>query len=250
VLSCLYESSGKNDPSNGEMVFSSQVSATPTVSGTVFDITQGFDPADPGASGVAGASVTAMVYQSAWGGWAPWPAFLYNDQFNPQITDPNGQFTFFAPPGSYYLEVDGGPGFQSWRSPLIEIGNQPLTLNIPLTPLSPGTDHQIVLDGSGPNLPVLTINPGDTVQWMAKVDPALTLEQQMEQIDNPVLRLLSTGDHDPLLSSLGFDGGMLSPGDHYQHTFTQIGSYTYSDGAGHTGVVNVAHQIFLPITLR
>ena len=51
----------------------------------------------------------------------PWPAHLYNNQVNPQVTGADGYFAFFTPPGFYYLQVDGKPGYQPWRSPVIQV---------------------------------------------------------------------------------------------------------------------------------
>ena len=37
---------------------------------------------------------------------------LYNNQLNPRVTGSDGYFAFFTPPGQYYLQVDGKPGYQ------------------------------------------------------------------------------------------------------------------------------------------
>ncbi len=250
VLSCVYEGVENSDRVEGEMIFSSQSSVTSGILGTVFDITQGYNVADPGASGVEGVSITAMTYQADWGGWVPWPAALYNDQDNPQVTGADGQFLFVAPPGSYYLEVDGGADYQSWRSPVIEIGAQPLSINVPLTPKIQGADYTVVLGSYGPAPAILNVCVGDVVRWEVEIDPALSLEEQMDLIDNPVFRPLSTGVFDPLLNILGFDGGVMLPGNLYQRQFTQVGTYVYTDGAGHTATINVVQRLYLPIIQR
>jgi hypothetical protein len=244
-LTCEWEGQAIDAPAN-QTVFSSRMNLETSLSGFVFDVTQGFDPLDPGASGVAGVSVTAMMYVEEWGGWAPWPAHLYG-QTNPQITGDEGQFIFLVPPGSYYLEVDGGAGYQSWRSPLIEIGAKPLQMNIPLTPQTSGAAFDVVLGSYGPYPSVINIAAGDVVQWSVEADPALMPEKQMELIDHPFLRPLSEGASDPLLSAQGFDGGMLIPGSQYRRRFTQPGTYVYNDGAGHIGVIQVGWKVFAPI---
>ncbi len=250
VLTCVYEGLENTDQVAGEAVFSSQLSITSGVMGTVFDITQGYNAADPCASGVEGVSVTAMTYEADWGGWVPWPAALYNDQNNPQVTGADGQFLFVAPPGSYYLEVDGGADYQSWRSPVIEIGAQPLSVNVPLTLKVQGADYTVALGSYGPAPATLNVGVGDLVRWVVEVDPALNIKEQMDLIDSPVFRLLSTGVHDPLLSVLGFDGGVMIPGNIYQHQFAQVGTYVYTDGAGHTGIIKVVQRLYLPIIQR
>lgn len=248
-LSCEWEGLS-NSGEASELVFSSTMGVETSLVGTVFDVTEGFDPGNPGATGVTGVSVTAMVYAEEWGGWVPWPAHLYNDQVNPQVTGGDGQFIFFVPSGSYYLEVDGGANYQSWRSPVIEIGAEPLQVNVPLTPKTQAVDYTVTLGNYGPYPAILNIGVGDVVQWAVEVDPLLTLEEQMNLIDNPLLRPLSTGAFDPLLSKLGFDGGVMISGNIYHRLFNQVGIYIYSDGAGHTGIVNVRERIMLPIVLR
>lgn len=231
-------------------IFSAQMGVESDLEGSVFDVTQGFDPNDPGAHGVEGVSVTAMVSSTAWGGWVPWPAHLYNDQANPQVTGDDGYFAFFAPPGSYYLQIEGGPDYQSWRSPVIEIGAQPLHMNVPLTPRSQPANQAVSLATGGPNPAVVTVAVGDVVEWSVEVDPDLSPEEQMERIDNPFLRPHSEGALDPLTNTLGFDGGMMIPGSAYQRQFIQPGSYAYSDGAGHTGLVVVQVRAYLPLISR
>ncbi|MGC8873484.1 MAG: hypothetical protein ACP5SI_03425 [Chloroflexia bacterium] len=85
--------------------------------GYIFDVTQGFTPT---LHPVAGVTVTCMVSMTQWGGWVPWPAHLYNNQVNPQVTREDGYFAFVTPPGYYYLQVGGKNGHQPWRSPVIE----------------------------------------------------------------------------------------------------------------------------------
>lgn len=55
----------------------------------------------------------------------------------------------------------------------------------------------------------------------------------------------------PLTSTLGWDGGMLTPGQTYRRQFITPGTYTYTDGAGHAGQVVVSsYRIYLPLALR
>jgi plastocyanin len=215
--------------------------------GTVFDITQGFDPDNPTATAIEGITVTCMVSESEWGGWVPWPAQFYNDQVNPQVTGADGYFAFFTPPGLYYLQVDGKPGYESWRSPVIEVSNQVVHVNVPLTPFPVGTVHQVTLMPFGMLPPTIKIPVGDSVEWFSTLSGG-DVEGLLQYTRNPVLRPLS--DLDPQSNILGWDGGMLVPGQTYRRQFNQAGNYSYSDGAGHTGTVIVLPCIFLPLVGR
>jgi len=110
--------------------------------GYIFDVNQGFDPENPTLNAVAGVTVTAMVSMTEWGGWVPWPAHLYNNQVNPQVTGAEGYFAFFTPPGFYYLQVEGipatgsgqMPAYQSWRSPVVQVISEIVHVNVSYTP--------------------------------------------------------------------------------------------------------------------
>lgn len=249
LLSCEWEGQ-TNSAEVNTMVFSSRATAEPSLSGIVYDVTKGLDPQNPGANGVQGVPVTAMMYSADWGGWVPWPAHLYSQQANPQLTGEEGQFIFLPPAGSYYLEVDGGASYQSWRSPVIQVGSQPLQITIPLTPRYQGADSAVRMGGYGPFPATLQVGVGDVVQWRLEANPALTLEEQKEVVDNPQIRLISAGAYDPLTSVMGFDSGMLATGNIYQRQFTQPGNYAYVDGAGHSGVVKVSQKLYLPLLQR
>ena len=118
--------------------------------GFIFDVTQGLDVISSTVDGVPievgnalpGVTVTAYVSMPTWGGWVPWPAHLYNDQINPQVTGDDGYFAFFTPPGFYYLDVQGKAGYQSWRSPVVQVITEIVHVNVPLTPV--GQDEPLV----------------------------------------------------------------------------------------------------------
>ncbi|MEZ4767393.1 MAG: hypothetical protein R2844_03095 [Caldilineales bacterium] len=218
--------------------------------GYVFDVTQGFDPNDPTAHAVDGVTVTLYEYVPEWGGWTPWPAGLYNNQINPQVTGSDGYFAFFTPPGQYYLQVDGKPGYQSWRSPVITVVNEIVHVNVPYTPWSepPVIESvtEILLTASGPQPASVTVPAGTTVQWRAEVD-GLSPSELAAQTDNPVLQPLSALN--PISTTLGWDGGMLKPGQTYQRQMNQPGPYTYTDGLGNEGQVCVDTCTPLAVTL-
>jgi plastocyanin len=137
----------------------------------------------------------------------------------------------------------------SWRSPLIEVISEIVHVNVPLTPVGQNSIlPHITLTPDGPSQPIITITVGDTVEWVAEVDGTLPPQQRMAWLDNPMLRLLS--DLDPLSNTLGWDGGMLAPGHIFRRQFSWPGTYTYTDGAGHTGTVVVTARVYLPLVKR
>ncbi|MCX7858820.1 MAG: right-handed parallel beta-helix repeat-containing protein [Chloroflexus sp.] len=218
--------------------------------GFVFDVTRGFDPANPTLHSLAGVTVTCMVHMPDWGGWVPWPAHLYENQINPQVTGNDGYFAFFTPPGSYYLQVEGKDGFQPWRSPVIQVVNEIVHVNVPLTPWT-GRNAQVELTPDGPVPATVTVAPGQSVEWRVTANPLLSPDELAQLYDNPVVRLLSA--RNPLSDTLGFDGGRLTPGQVYRRQFTTPGTYTYSDGLGHTGTVVVTggeRKAYIPLILR
>jgi plastocyanin len=249
VLSCsppLFDA-GSLQAAN-TITFSTSAALSFDQEGTIFDVTQGFDPENPALHAVEGVTVTAMISMPAWGGWVPWPAYLYNGQANPQVTGEDGYYAFFSPPGMYYLQVDGGQDYQSWRSPVFPITTRPLHTNVPLTPV--GQDlilPHITLTPNGPEPAAIAIAAGESVEWIVETSETALPEELIRLYDNPLIRLLS--DLDPLGSLLGWDSGMLAPGRAYRRQFTQPGTYTYTDGAGHTGTVVVTgtSKVYLPI---
>lgn len=62
--------------------------------------------------------------------WSIWPGHLYN-QVNPQITGRDGQFAFFVPPGTYYLEASLD-GFLPYKGKPFVVTDTLLNINIPL----------------------------------------------------------------------------------------------------------------------
>lgn len=196
---------------------------------------------------VPGITVTAYVSMPEWGGWIPWPAHLYNGQVNPQVTGDDGYFAFFTPPGFYYLEAEGVSGYQAWRSPVVEVVNEIVHVNVPLTSLAGAPAVLVTLTESGPDPLTATVVAGGSVRWAPDIT-ALTAEALTRRLENPDLHPLSA--RNPLSDTTGFDGGMLVPGREYMRRFSVPGTYTYSDGLGHTGVVAVIARVYVPLVLR
>lgn len=192
-----------------------------------------------------------MISMPRWGGWVPWPAHLYNNQVNPQVTGDDGYFAFFTPPGYYYLQVDGPAGYQSWRSPVIQVINEIVHVNVPLTPWTDENVVEVTLGSTTPSPAVLTVPVGATVEWHLPWDNMALPQTQFALLENPILHLLSA--RNPLSDTLGFDGGMLAPGRVYRRQFTTPGTYTYSDGLGHTATIVVSaaeKKLYLPLVTR
>jgi hypothetical protein len=221
--------------------------------GYVFDITQGFDPISPTLNAVAGVTVTAFISMPEWGGWVPWPAHLYNDQLNPQVTGEDGYFAFFTPPGQYYLQVDGIEGYQPWRSPVIEVITEVVHANVPYTPWSEQAAYQVLLTTDGPDPAEITISINEAIEWCVPLDGLIPPEKLISLYMNPVSQLLS--DLGPINYTSAWDGGMMTPGQCYRRQFDQPGTFTYTDGLGHSGVVVVEKEvdeytIILPIVYK
>jgi hypothetical protein len=90
---------------------------------------------------------------------------------------------------------------------------------------------------------------GSAVEWVSELNGLTLAARLVSLIENPVVRLLSA--RNPLTDTLGFDGGMLAPGQVYRRQFNRQGAYSYTDGSGHAGQVIVTqHNIYLPLVLR
>lgn len=220
--------------------------------GYVFDVTRGFDPISPTLNAVPGVTVTCMVSMPQWGGWVQWPAHMYNDQANPQVTGDSGYFAFFTPPGQYYLQVDSIDGYQSWRSPVVEVISQVVHVNVPYTPWIPGKVIKVTLSPDGPSPETAEIPAGYNVAWISELSAGTPITDWVRYSENPVLRPRTFDPVDPLSSTLGFDGGMMAPGSNYIRTFTEPGIYPYTDGLGHEAwvIVKSGGTIYLPLVIR
>lgn len=195
-----------------------------------------------------GVTVTAYEYVPATDNWRLWPAHLYNDQINPQVVGENGYFAFFTPPGHYYLQVDAPAGYQSWRSPVIEVVNEIVHANAPLTPVAATAVQNIPVDESALSLPQVTIFVGQSVTWMAD-DSWLAPDQYISLSENPMQRILS--ELDPLADVLGFDSGRMIPGQSYSRRFVAVGTYEYTDGYGRSGQIVVRpFDVLLPLVVK
>jgi uncharacterized repeat protein (TIGR01451 family) len=206
--------------------------------GYVFNAAQGWGHVIPGAT------VSCMWWMPDWGGWVPWPAHLYEQQQNPQVTGASGYFAFFTPPGFYHLDVQGPDGFQRWRSPVVEVINEIVHVNVPYT-AAPAADPLYSLEVSPDGLRApdgepggaLAVPVGAVVSWTSVAPSTSGVEGAAALFERPVVRVLSSLD--PLADPRGFDSGMLRPGASYARSFDAAGTYPYGTGTGHAGVVMV-----------
>jgi hypothetical protein len=83
---------------------------------------------------IEGVTVTLYLSDTVRAKWIAWDAELY-DQINPQVTGPDGYFSFFTPPGGYKLVADGQPlGYELYESPLLTVVSEPVRYNVGLWP--------------------------------------------------------------------------------------------------------------------
>jgi hypothetical protein len=199
---------------------------------------------------VSGITVTAYYSATEWGTWIPWPAHLFDNQQNPQVTGANGYFAFFTPPGYYYLQAEAAKGYQAWRSPVVQVITQVVHVNIPLTQWAAGAARTVTLSPSSAPPPTLFLPVGGVAEWQSTLGASQGMGDLSRYLANPLLQSHST--RSPLTDTLGFDSGMLAPGQVYRRQFNQRGTFPYTDGAGHTAVVQVGLDKFsyLPLVFR
>jgi peroxiredoxin len=86
------------------------------------------------SSGVTSAKITVYYQEPVTNTWAVWDGGAYS-QINPQITDGNGNYNLFLPPGKYYLHIEGF-GFKTTDTEFFTIDSpQPINANFVLSPL-------------------------------------------------------------------------------------------------------------------
>lgn len=219
--------------------------------GYVYDASKGFNPDQPVQNVLPGTTVTAYAYLPEWGGWVPWPAHLYGQQ-NPQVVGGNGYFAFFTPPGKYYLEATPLPGFQGYRSPVLEVIDTIIHWNIPLTPLpaaAPAARLAVLPQGGSPI--TITVSAGQVVEWASTLPMEAGEDAYRQYSLVPGVRLWTANPTSA--SPLGWDSGALAPGGVYRRVFTTPGIYTYALGNGQTGSVVVKpaeKKVYLPAVIK
>ena len=162
--------------------------------------------------------------------------------------------------GLYYLQVDAESAsdslptvYQSWRSPVVEVISDVVHVNVPLTPDEGPEPAWVYLRPDDLVPAVITVPVGSTIGWIPWLDATAPITDLVRLTENPIFQPRSGGALDPLISTLGFDGGMLRPGDVYHRLFLEPGVYPYTDGAGRSGIVVVEaddYRIYLPLVRR
>ncbi len=83
---------------------------------------------------IEGVTVTLYFSDTVRYKWLTWDAELY-EQTNPQVTGPDGYFSFFTPPGDYRLLADGHAlGYATYKSPVLTVVSEPIRYNVALWP--------------------------------------------------------------------------------------------------------------------
>ena len=76
---------------------------------------------------LAGASVTCDYSDTVANEWKMWPARAYDAQVNPQVTDTDGHYAFFVPPGTYRITASQ-PDYWPYQSPDLAFAHSNLAL--------------------------------------------------------------------------------------------------------------------------
>ncbi len=210
--------------------------------GYVFDTTRGL--VDEAL--IPGAKATCMWLDEANNAWVQWPAHMFEDQVNPQITGEDGYFAFFTPPGFYYIDIEGPEGWQRWRSPVVQVISEIVHVNVPYTPVYEAADMSLTVspagieDDQGADAARLSVDAGAIVEWRSFSGAELSDEEISAHLNSPKMRILSSLD--PLEEPAGFDSGVVSLGASFRHRFDTPGVYAYSTGLGPSGAVVVAGE--------
>ena len=93
--------------------------------GYVYDVDVGID------GRIQNATVTCDEYDEDMQSWSRWPAEIYENQINPQITGEDGYYAFFVPPGLYRVRAQAS-GYESHTSPNIRVISEIVHYNVPL----------------------------------------------------------------------------------------------------------------------
>lgn len=198
---------------------------------------------------LAAATVACLEGQPASNGspdalFTLWPAADYG-QINPQVTAADGYFSFFTPVGVYRLEA-ALSGYQPYRSTDIQVIDEAVRYDIPLTPQHAITArHTIQVTEYGFEPAYLEVAPGDVVEWVnmaAEGHSAVSLK-------------MATG---AAVGEAFFDSGLLLSGERYSFSFEETGEFSYSDATNpaNSAVIVVRsspvwnNTIFLPAVSR
>lgn len=216
--------------------------------GVVFDVTEGITDTLESADVACYEKQTDLeAGETAESTMSLWSAESY-EQVNPQTTAADGYFSFFTPAGVYQLGVSKS-GYQPYQSWDLVVVDEPVEFNVPLTPeTGEEADVVVAISEAGFDPPVLTVAPGDIVEWINIGEEAHTSTSMTPtaHLEGMTVQALTPTD--------AWDSGLLASGESYQRQLNTVGSYTYYDheNAPYTGMIVVqgAQQIYLPLVLR
>lgn len=159
-------------------------------------------------------------------------------QLEPQVTGPDGAYSFEAPVGVYQLEVVRD-GYQPYRTGRLTVEADVLAQDIALTPVTPeATTHTIYVDEHGFSPALLTVEPGSVVEWVN----------------------VGLGEHS--VDGSGWESGQIEAGATYKTRLENEGVFSYRDASNwmNTGALIVtveaeglpttSSRLFLPVVAR
>lgn len=149
--------------------------------------------------------------------FALWDAETYG-QINPQMTAADGYFSFLTPAGTYRIVVNKA-GYQSHTSPDLEVINDPVRYDVPLTPIiNEAATAQVTIGEFGFEPAVLTVEPGTIIEW-TNVDVAEHTASSENAASAAGLNA----------NGIVFDSGLLGSGESYKFQVNEEGTFTVFD---------------------
>jgi plastocyanin len=209
--------------------------------GTVYDLSDGQEVQDAVVACMEGQT----DLQSSQTLFSQWTAGDYGQE-NPQTTGSDGYYSFFTPAGTYRVEVSKN-GYQDYVSPDLVVVDEPVEHDVYLTPDVTGdTDHTILISELGFDPPVLSVKPGDVIEWVNVDSEVHTSTSLTPTLPSNALRFINLDPSD------AWDSGLLANGESYKLQLRTPGTYTYQDGDNgeYSGQITVEYAIYLPIILR
>ena len=140
-------------------------------------------------------------------------------------------------------------GYQQYRSANVDVVDEPVHYDVPLTPLIAEAAGQVIeMSEAGFSPAVLTVKPGAVIEWVNVGTDSHTATSV-----NPAVP-------QPAAASGGWDSGLLAAGESYKFRFNAEGTYTYQDtqNPANTATIIVqqadnpaeSQRVFLPVINR
>ena len=175
--------------------------------------------------------------------YSVWPAADFG-QLNPQMTKPDGYFSFFTPAGLYRLDVVKS-GYQPYRSPGLQVVSTPMRHDVPLTPIhTEAAQVTIAIGENGFEPSVVKVAPGTVIAFV-------NADAQEHRVNGQ-----TTTSAMNMPSANGLDSGSLGPNQRYTVKLAAAGTYRFSDEANPelVGAIVVegpsGHRVMLPLIQR